>query len=964
MTTAEKKKQIIAMFGVYSKRMEKLYSDFTHQLTLLAHKVHTPVKDMLAIDPLFHFDDYPELKTELNNIFSDYVQKEMLCYRAGITDGVALAYSHDNATIGAFSILSDKAIRQARNTAAETFLRNRMKTSEGLNLSQLVWNYAQQSKSEFEVAMSNVIADGLKKGTSAETLGREVRQYLNNPDMMYRRYHRTVVDAQGNKKDIVRWRRRIIDEDGKVRFVEQPLEKVGMGHYRSSRMNSFRLMRTEINMAYHRANSDRWQREPFVIGINIELSPQHPVYDMCDELVGRYPKDFIFIGFHVACLCMASPITLQGEEKDEFYKRLAAGEDMSNYHSRYEVKDIPDKAKAWIDDNREKFIRAGERGKLGYIWRENMKYVGKQFSAEELAKMGYTQQPVRVKRVKTEAEKADIQRRWDERKAKNALIIKTGNNVWKVADKLDYAEISGMRSILRSAIFAEDYKNIPKYTKALAKSIANINANAKMLEEYVPNAKTWLKEFTVSDLKTVRDSFINNMQKWGEKYFTDSYIKSKYANFESYIISKLQTEALYVTDANFIKPHTLYNTSKVAESVYLNEIKVQQFSLEKKALLAQIDEIKNFSLAHPKATKLAKKVHEIMDKAESLSNVEKDISLLKKNIAEAQKDVDKLKEKQVQKELKERSLRLQKEIKERGLVDKKLYTGGTPFTEEEMLKLAEYETKIIDQIFATGRWDNFLTEEYREYALKLAEKYYDKQRSLFSAAENKRLKKVTSEYLSHSNAEPRYIWNGSLGGVYNDENKMWKTEEYLAKGLIKGVSKEEISIVQRFTNGSTFSNCYNLYKESSYWRTLFKEKFANYIENLSQAKMQFQYIEEWSQGANYVLDKMVRYNGVTFRGLNAGGGPELRASLKKAFETNKPWVNNASCSTSLRASKAEDFDGDIILVVHNKTGAYIHPVSEYSSEYEVMTLRGAKYKVLRPPVKVGSRYFCEIEETL
>ena len=110
-----------------------------------------------------------------------------------------------------------------------------------------------------------------------------------------------MVMADGSKKDVAIWRRRVIDEDGNVRFVKEPLEKVGMGHYRSARKNALRLMRTEINASYHNANYERWQQEPFVIGIRIFLSPQHPDYDECDELAGNYPKDFYWTGWHPQC---------------------------------------------------------------------------------------------------------------------------------------------------------------------------------------------------------------------------------------------------------------------------------------------------------------------------------------------------------------------------------------------------------------------------------------------------------------------------------------------------------------------------------------------------------------------------------------------------------------------------------------------------------------------------------------
>lgn len=95
MTEAQKRQQLIMMFGTYSQRMEKLYDDFILKLSALAIKSHKSVKSMLEESPLYHFADYPELQTELNSIFSDYLRDSMLCYRAGITSGVALAFSHD-----------------------------------------------------------------------------------------------------------------------------------------------------------------------------------------------------------------------------------------------------------------------------------------------------------------------------------------------------------------------------------------------------------------------------------------------------------------------------------------------------------------------------------------------------------------------------------------------------------------------------------------------------------------------------------------------------------------------------------------------------------------------------------------------------------------------------------------------------------------------------------------------------
>ena len=382
LTSKQQKEQLNNLFAVYNKRLGRLYSDYVKKLTSLGYG-----EDVLEDDALFNFDNFPQLKARLNDIFNDYYQNSLLCYKSGITDGVALAYNHDEMVIGGYSVLTDKAIRVARDTAAVTFIANRLKTKNGLNLSQIVWNYCQQTKSEFEMAMSNTIADGIKKGSSAEEIGKSIRKYLNDPDMMYRRYHTIKVQKNGKKKDVVTWRRRRII-DGKVRFVEEPLEKVGMGVYRSARKNALRVARTEINAAYHKARNERWKNEPFVIGQYIHVSPQHDIDDICNDLEGRYPKDYVWISWHPQCICTSDPITIQGEEKKEFYKRLMAGEDMSNYVSPFAVLTMPEKYNQYIKDNSEAIVKAGMRGKLAWHLQDNIKYWAHLLSPSDRKKLG------------------------------------------------------------------------------------------------------------------------------------------------------------------------------------------------------------------------------------------------------------------------------------------------------------------------------------------------------------------------------------------------------------------------------------------------------------------------------------------------------------------------------------------------------------------------------------------------
>lgn len=419
LTSKQKKEQLNQLFAAYNRRLGMLYSGYVKKLLALGYS-----EDVLESDALFNFDNFPVLKARLNEIFNDYFQNSMLCYKSGITSGVSLAYSHDNDALEQFSVLTDKALETARKTAAATFIANRLNAKNGLNLAQSVWKYCQQTKAEFEMAMSNVIADGLEKGTSAEEVGRRIRQYLNNPDMMYRRYHTVKVLKNGQKKDVVTWRRkRIID--GRVRFVEEPLEHVGQGVYRSARKNALRVARTEINAAYHKARNGRWANEPFVIGQHIHISPQHDPdedADICDELEGYYPKDFDWDGWHCQCMCTSDPVMISGEERKQFYKRMLNGEDMSGYVSPNSIKDVPDQYKRYIEANGDKIVDAFKRGKLAWHLANNKSYWVKYMDAAQRKQMGVKaisrreaiQEIAKARHAKRDA--AKIQQNWKKRR--------------------------------------------------------------------------------------------------------------------------------------------------------------------------------------------------------------------------------------------------------------------------------------------------------------------------------------------------------------------------------------------------------------------------------------------------------------------------------------------------------------------------------------------------------------------
>lgn len=483
LTSKQQKEQLNNLFAVYNKRLGRLYSDYVKKLTSLGYG-----EDVFEDDALFNFDNFPQLKARLDDIFNDYYQNSLLCYKSGITDGVALAYNHDEMVIGGYSVLTDKAIRVARDTAAATFISNRLKAKNGLNLAQIVWNYCQQTKSEFEMAMSNTIADGIGKGSSAEEIGKSIRRYLNDPDMMYRRYHTIKVQKNGKKKDVVTWRRRRII-DGKVRFIEEPLEKVGIGVYRSARKNALRVARTEINAAYHKARNERWKNEPFVIGQYIHVSPQHNIDDICNDLEGRYPKDFDWRSWHSNCICTSDPITIQGEEKKEFYKRLMAGEDMSNYVSPFAVLTMPEKYNQYIRDNSEAIVKAGMRGKLAWHLQDNTKYWAHLLSPSDRKKLG-------LKAVSSKEAIAEVAKvRHAKRDAKAIQKAWTYRRMTIYEDKMDElrSKLTYSKNILSGAL-AKRYEAVYKAIQSPNSwSVANIERLYKRFADGISIRERWDK---------------------------------------------------------------------------------------------------------------------------------------------------------------------------------------------------------------------------------------------------------------------------------------------------------------------------------------------------------------------------------------------------------------------------------------------------------------------------------------
>lgn len=251
------------------------------------------------------------------------------------------------------------------------------KTGTGLNLSQKVWKYTGVFKDELEDALDLAIGEG----TPTNRLATQIQKYLNDPNRFYRRFRVKIGENEDGTPKYGRvWKRRVYDaESGSYKWVDDDPRKYhpGRGVYRSSYRNAQRLARTETNIAYRTADYERWQQMPFVIGIEIKLSNNHPEPDICDDLKGIYPKTFKWSGWHPNCRCYQEPVLASPAELDKMLDNILDGTDPAGVDCVNEVTAMPSAFRIWAKDNAERIDRATTAGTLPYFLRDNQELVEK-----------------------------------------------------------------------------------------------------------------------------------------------------------------------------------------------------------------------------------------------------------------------------------------------------------------------------------------------------------------------------------------------------------------------------------------------------------------------------------------------------------------------------------------------------------------------------------------------------------
>jgi len=107
------------------------------------------------------------------------------------------------------------------------------------------------------------------------------------------------------------------------------------------------MTRTDTNMAYRLSDQERWKKMDFVQGYEVKLSASHPEYDICDDLQGKYPKTFVFGGWHPNCYCYTVPILAS---QGAFVENLQHDTPLTGH-----IKAIPPRAKTYVAKHSQQF---------------------------------------------------------------------------------------------------------------------------------------------------------------------------------------------------------------------------------------------------------------------------------------------------------------------------------------------------------------------------------------------------------------------------------------------------------------------------------------------------------------------------------------------------------------------------------------------------------------------------------
>lgn len=510
----------------YSGRLTRIYDSYVEELTKLVSG--------LKIDPdkPFSFADFPQTKERLNKTLSKIADEVKIAIDQATREEWEESNLKNDELVDylfAKTGIPRERIEQFYNRNLEALEAFQGRKEGGLGLSDRVWKITDQYKGEVELGIDLALGDG----RSAAQLSRDVRKYLKDPDNLFRRVR--------NKRGQL------------VLSKRAAAFHPGQGVYRSSYKNAMRLARTEVNMAYREADAARWNELPFVVGFEIKLSHKHPEPDICNDLAGKYPKTFKFVGWHPHCFCYCVSILATDEEINKLQQQILNGGDISRFKSKNEVTDVPGPFKEWVINNADRATG----------WKSTPYFIRDNFTDGDISKglkTFSTPAPKGKTKFKTEAEKEAIRKQWHERRA----IRRYGDRILRYMDGISDIDTGPLATLLKGG----DVKAILSEAKALAakgKEILGL--------KYIDDPMKVARQYSAADAKLVNESVEKKIATWTSegKYSTLADQKKK-LEFEIDWIGKTQK----------------YETWKVAQDAYKRQLAIVETAIEKEAIVESV----------------------------------------------------------------------------------------------------------------------------------------------------------------------------------------------------------------------------------------------------------------------------------------------------------------------------------------------------------------------------------------
>ena len=292
---ADIKREQLRVDALYIKTIDKIFKEAAH---------------LKPKGNIFSIDQYPEFSKKVDKILLEFNKDVNITLVNGIKGQWELAIDK-NANIIHKLYDKDKIVDQVnrmiydpQSAALEEFTNRKI---AGLGISDRVFKYTNQFRAEIEQGLYV----GVNDGTPAARMARDQKQYLQQPDKLFRRVQH--INRRGEN----------------VLKLSKSAQsyKPGKGVYRSAYKNAMRLTRDTVNDAYRQSDMVRYQTLPFILSYSVNLSNNHPRTDICDDLKGTYPKTFVWLKWHNQCLCNCTSNLASPADFDRYQNAILNGTD-------------------------------------------------------------------------------------------------------------------------------------------------------------------------------------------------------------------------------------------------------------------------------------------------------------------------------------------------------------------------------------------------------------------------------------------------------------------------------------------------------------------------------------------------------------------------------------------------------------------------------------------------------------